>query len=247
MSSKNGLRKLYDRLTPEERFKLDVEAMARGDAEESRRLVESCPRRGYTMTDLRFSGRWDGALQIAMGTLMDLGHNITKLRMIDALRVALPYCRTLAQNDAAGAYFEGHEAGSRYAWSKAGMEGESPGYEANEEQAEDNADPQMEEDLDEIEAGVNVSASLIPGLLERLERQLATEALAVWEAFSGFCAEEMELSAEKLLQATFTPALEDVSWFKEVCERFELEVEPSAVEEYRHAMSAHWQHLLERG
>src|SRR5215213_9144786 len=34
---KNGLRRHYDRLTPEERFRLDVSAMARGDAAESGR------------------------------------------------------------------------------------------------------------------------------------------------------------------------------------------------------------------
>jgi hypothetical protein len=37
---RKGLDKLYDRLTPEERFRLDVEATARGDEEESRRLTE---------------------------------------------------------------------------------------------------------------------------------------------------------------------------------------------------------------
>jgi hypothetical protein len=42
VSSKNGLGKLYDRLTPEERFKLDVEATARGDEAESKRLVDTC-------------------------------------------------------------------------------------------------------------------------------------------------------------------------------------------------------------
>lgn len=46
-AKKGGLGKLYERLTPEERFALDVEAMARGDAEESRRLVDTCPRRTY--------------------------------------------------------------------------------------------------------------------------------------------------------------------------------------------------------
>src|SRR5918994_1492113 len=35
-------RTLYDRFTPEERFRLDVEAYARGDEQESRRLRESC-------------------------------------------------------------------------------------------------------------------------------------------------------------------------------------------------------------
>ena len=101
----NGLGKLYDRLTPEERFKLDVEAMARGDAEESRLLVESCPRRSYTMTDIGFSRRWDGALQISMGALLDRQQNTASLRMIDAFRVVLPYALTLAQNDSAEAYF----------------------------------------------------------------------------------------------------------------------------------------------
>ena len=43
MSNKNALGKLYDRLTPEERFRLDVLAMARGDKEESEHLTSTCP------------------------------------------------------------------------------------------------------------------------------------------------------------------------------------------------------------
>jgi hypothetical protein len=221
--------------------------MARGDTEESERLTSTCPRRTYTMTDLGFSGRWDGALQITIASLLDLRQYTCKLRMIDAFRVALPYSATLAQNDAAGAYFEGHEAGSCYAWSKAGMSGDPPGYEANEEEAETNADLQIEEDLDRIEARVDESASLIPRLMNRLERELATEALAVWEAFSGFCEEEMELPAEKLLQATFSPMLEEVRWFGELAQKLELEADQANVEEYRETMSAHWERLLERG
>jgi hypothetical protein len=38
MSSKKGLGGLYVRLTPEERFRLDVLALARGDEEESELL-----------------------------------------------------------------------------------------------------------------------------------------------------------------------------------------------------------------
>jgi hypothetical protein len=83
--------------------------------------------------------------------------------------------------------------------------------------------------------------------MDRLERDLATGALAVWDAFSGFCEEEMGLSAEKLLQATFRPALEDVMWFKDLCERLELEADHAAVEECREALEAHWQRIVERG
>ncbi len=36
--SKNGLKRHYDKLTPAERFRLDVLAMARGDKQESERL-----------------------------------------------------------------------------------------------------------------------------------------------------------------------------------------------------------------
>ena len=48
---KNGLGKLYDRLTPEERFRLVVEAEVRGDEGESRRLVQSAPRYTYEEAD----------------------------------------------------------------------------------------------------------------------------------------------------------------------------------------------------
>ena len=55
--SRNGLHRHYDRLDADERFRLDVLAMARGDKQESERLVTSCPRFTYTMTDREFAGR----------------------------------------------------------------------------------------------------------------------------------------------------------------------------------------------
>ena len=57
----NGLGKLYDRLTPEERFRLGVLAMARGDLEESELLTRTCPRHNYIMNGLGFAGRWQAA------------------------------------------------------------------------------------------------------------------------------------------------------------------------------------------
>ncbi len=128
---RKGLDKLYNRLTPEERFRLDVLATARGDEEESRRLTEGCPRRSYTLNDIRFSWRWEAARDLTMAVLLDLNQQVSKLRMIDALRSVLPYSTTLAQNDAYLAYYDGRKAGSRYAWKKAGMKGEPLGWEEN--------------------------------------------------------------------------------------------------------------------
>jgi hypothetical protein len=65
---RNALGKLYDRLTPEERFRLDVLAMARGDAEESELLTNTCPKGDYVMNDWGFVGRWEAARELAMLT-----------------------------------------------------------------------------------------------------------------------------------------------------------------------------------
>jgi hypothetical protein len=242
----NGLGKLYDRLTSEERFRLDVLAMARGDTEESRRLVETCPRRDYTMTDVRFAGRWDGAIQLTMAALMDLRPAIAKLRMIEAWRL-MPYLLHVWGLDTEQAYFDGHSTESRHAWSKAGKGGEPPGWEKDDEAAERNTDPAIEEDLEKWSGKMAEMDDLLAGKHERLEREIAGEALAVWEAFSSLCAEEMGSSVEKVLGATFKPALEDVAVLEEVCERLGVEPDQADVQECREALAAHWRRLLDRG
>ena len=45
MSSKKGLGRLYDRLTPEERFRLNVLALARGDTPATPHIGYGIPRR----------------------------------------------------------------------------------------------------------------------------------------------------------------------------------------------------------
>jgi len=80
MSSKKGLGRLYDRLTPEERFRLDVLAMARGDEEESERLTATCPRRDYTMYDWAFVGRWEAARDLSMLAYVDVVRRLDKIK-----------------------------------------------------------------------------------------------------------------------------------------------------------------------
>jgi len=93
MSGKKGLGRLYDRLTPEERFRLDVLALARGDEEESERLTATCPRRGYTMNDWGFVGRWEAARELGMLAYMDVARCLDKIKMIAAFRGLFPYLR----------------------------------------------------------------------------------------------------------------------------------------------------------
>jgi hypothetical protein len=237
---RKGLGKLYDRLTPEERFRLDVLATARGDEEESRRLAEGCPRRSYTMRDDRFSRRWNAARDLTMAVVLDLSQHLSKLRTINDLRSVLPYgTTTLARNDAYLAYSDGRKAGSRHAWKKAGMKGEPPGWEEDAELA-------MEEDLRAIEARVEVSANFIPELLGRLERKVAGEALPIWEAFVRFCEEEMRLEPEKVLGAICEPALENVRRLEDLAEGLDLEPEHETVEEYRVTLTNAWNGYVAR-
>jgi hypothetical protein len=97
---KNGLGKLYDRLTPEERFRLDVLAMARGDAEESEFLTRTCPRHTYTMNDVGFAGRWQAAKELTTLTYMDIAGKVEKLRLIEAFGVIVSAYSELLEREA---------------------------------------------------------------------------------------------------------------------------------------------------
>jgi hypothetical protein len=116
MSTKKGLGRLYDRLTPEERFRLDVLALARGDEEESERLTATCPRRGYTMNDWGFVGQWAAVRELAMCAYVDVVRRLNKINTIGAFRGLFPYLGTIWQDDVHLAYFDGHRAGSPHAW-----------------------------------------------------------------------------------------------------------------------------------
>src|SRR5215213_2568229 len=230
MSSKKGLGRLYDRLTPEERFRLDVLAMARGDEAESERLTATCPRRDYTMNDRGFVGRWEAARELALLTYVDVVRRLDKIKMIVAFRSLFPYLSTIWQDDVHEAYFDGHEAGCRHAWNSSGKAGEPPGWEADEEEAERNADPTIDEDLKKWTGEGRYDR--LEGKLEQMERELVREALTAWLGFAGFCAQEMGLQAEKLLEALAIPFAERVRDLKALSGRHEVEADVEGVEEY---------------
>jgi hypothetical protein len=242
MSTKKGLGRLYDRLTPEERFRLDVLAMARGDEEESEHLTATCPRRAYTMNDWGFVGRWEAARVLALLAYMDVVRRLDKIKMIGAFRSLFPYLSTISQNDAHLAYFEGHKAGSRHAWKRIGKTGEPPGWEADEEEAERNADPT----IDDLQKWTGEGRyARLEGKLEEMERGLVREALTAWLGFARFCEREMGLEAEELLEALAMPFAERVRELGELSGRQEVEPSVEDVEEYQIIMTEAWRRGLE--
>ena len=99
MSSKKGLGRLYDRLTPEERFRLNVLALARGDEEESERLTATSRRRDHTMNNWGFVGRWEVARELALLAYVDMVRRLDKIEMIGDFRGLFPYLSTISQDD----------------------------------------------------------------------------------------------------------------------------------------------------
>jgi hypothetical protein len=93
----------YDRLEPEERFRAALEAAAREDYDERGRLVDSCPRLTYEMSDVGFLDRVDASRDMALAVALDLGPRLAQLRLTAAVREALPHAVALGVDFSAAA------------------------------------------------------------------------------------------------------------------------------------------------
>lgn len=228
----NGHARYYDRLTPEERFRLDVLAMARGDTEESQLLTNTCPRRSYTMNERGFTGRWLGAMDVTLRAYLDLAGYLEKLKMVEVVRVMLPYPETFARDAALDAYIEGHRDGARHAWSEAGKRGEAPQW-------------PLEVDEEGVKSLVDPGASILPEIFDRLEWELATNALTLWAGFERFCGGSMGLEAEAILKVVLEEGVERVGDLKALAERLSIEPQTETVEEIAEGLAEAWG-LVER-
>jgi hypothetical protein len=249
----NGLGKLYDKLTPEERYRLDVLATAREEEDESELLNRTCQRETYTMNHRGFTGRWTGTFDITLRMYIAINNELSKLQMIDAFRELVPYSQTLSHNIAFDAYFSGHESGSRHAWGYAKMEGGPPQWPDDGpngelmEPEEDEQDPAIERDLEELGATVDKYGEFLPELLDRLERELATDALSLWEGFCAFCEESVGVPAESVVTVVLEPVADRIEHLKRRAERLELKAEAETVEEIKEGLAESWRVVEERG
>ena len=251
--SKKGLHRHYDRLTAEERFGLDVLAMARGDSRESERLVSSCPRYSYIMNEVGFVERWRSAIEITLRIYIPLGEQLAKLQMIDAFRVFVPYSQTLLSNLALEAYYRGHESGSRHAWAYAGKSGGPPAWPEDGPDGElmepegDEQDPAMEREADELEAVAEQYNKFFPEVLGELERRCVRQALSIWTGYAAFCEDDMGVGAEELAAVVLAPVVDRIREMKAQAERLGVEVDDGLVEEVREGLAEAWRAVEARG
>ncbi len=246
--TQSGHARYYDRLTPEERFRLDVLATARGDTEESELLARTCPRMTYTMNHRGFTGRWTGTYEITLRMYIAINNELSKLQMIDAFRELVPYSRTLSHDIAFDAYFMGHRSGSHHAWNAAGKTGRPPAWpEPGMEPEEDERDPAMERDMEELGATVEKYGEFLPELLEKLERELAKRALSLWEGFCRFCEECVGVPAEKVIAVVLEPVVDRIEELASRAEHLELEPDAKTVEQIREGLAQSWRVVEQRG
>jgi hypothetical protein len=230
--SKNGLKRHYDKLTPAERFRLDVLAMARGDKQESERLVSSCPKFSYTMTDNAFSGRWLGALDITLRSYLWVAGYLDRLKTLEAIREILPLQADYARERMRDAYLEGHRAGARQAWQGGGPAPEWPLGGIDEA---------------EVDRLAGLGASIMPEILNGLERREAANALTLWRGFAAFCEDLLGLDALKVLTVVLEPGVSRIGDLAATAERLGLEPDAEQVEEIREGLAEAWRWAEGRG
>lgn len=227
--SKNGLHRHYDRLTPEERFRLDVLAMARGDKRESERLVTSCPRATYTLNDKAFTGRWLGALDMTLRLYLEVAAHLERITVIGMTREVLPLQDGYARDRMRDAFVEGHKAGARQGWQAAKGEGPAPEW------------PLEGIDEAEVDRLAELGSSIMPEILDGLERLQAENALTVWRGFGAFSDETLGLNALKALRVVIEPGVSRIEALEDLAERLGIEPDAERVEEIRKGLAEAWQ------
>ncbi len=76
---------IYENLTAHERVIASIEALARGDEEEKKRLVKTCPKKTYTMSDGAYSDKMKALFDIAMAVECDMRGYALKFLLVQWL------------------------------------------------------------------------------------------------------------------------------------------------------------------
>ena len=241
---KDKLGKFYDRFDPDERFRLALEAAARGDEEEIERLRDTCPRVKYTAIDIAYSDRISGSLKITMMLCQLLTPSLTKLQTLAAFREVLSYTFDHGINTARLAYVRGHERGVSRTWKAAGKKGDPP-IRLRKEETQEKYNPVMEAELGDLHVITDHLREAIAGFLlnelEGQERRAASEALTIWEAFTTFCNEQLQLEPESLVQAWFEPMVPKIEELENLPEPPEVDVKE--LQEYEAAFKQAWREM----
>jgi hypothetical protein len=234
---KNGLGKLYDRLTPKERFKLVMEAEVRGDKKESGQLIQSAPRYTYEQADSAYTDLVKASKDLTWVVCLDLLPRLADMRMASAFAEILPLACGAFAEDARACYLRGRREGAERAWRAAGKDGDLPEEEPNGEGSG------AKEALGRLSVRMEWASEGFADLARKLELENAKGARALWEAFSNFCVEELGVEPKKLVKMWFEAALPEVEELEARTQ--EVAAEREEVEKNEAAIEEGWRKLVE--
>jgi hypothetical protein len=106
------LRKHYPALTADERFRLALAALARGDDDDLAVLRMTCPMKTYDATDEAFQGQWEGSARVV--------HHFRTCWLISLLRLREAEVALVRAQTALDYFSEGYTHGANAAWAEAG-------------------------------------------------------------------------------------------------------------------------------
>lgn len=219
---KKDLTKYYPKLTPRERVKLAIAAMARNDDEEIKLLTKTCPTENYVVTDPAYIDRVELTKDLSVAFSLELARLLAGIRMVDTLSIVFEHYRRREVDSAIGAYCSGLQRGADWAWEAAGKGKEYPWPEG----------VTQEKLVEEMEKKVESEADRSKQAFHEVRAALAGEVKALWEVFEAVCGEQFEIDPEILLKAWLPPA---EAWLEEIkrCLTGDTEVNSESKEETR--------------
>lgn len=216
---------MYDQFTPAERLSLVMEAMARDDWAEVKKLRYACPRKAYQIDDPAFEDRrvYIGVLACAISA--DLRVMLAKLRIFQSIEELTPYLTSPHAMAAEFCFLAGWRLGQ-------GLEPlQSPPMEVGDEEGDyidDDAyltmaregtgvsvftedvdedwqpTAKQKEELDAWDAPkqwVELANRRVAGFHRPVVRRLVGNALGLWAAWEAFCVDHVGVSGEVAMRA----------------------------------------------
>jgi hypothetical protein len=112
---------------------------------------------------------------------------------------------------------------------------------------EDERDPAMDRDVEELETIVEKYGGFLPEILDRAERSIVAQAFSIWSGYAAFCEQSAGVDAEKVAAVILEPAMDLIADMKARAERLGVEVDAEIVEEMRKTLAETWHVVEERG
>ncbi|MDI6816315.1 MAG: hypothetical protein QME41_03855 [Actinomycetota bacterium] len=217
---KDNLAKLYPGLTPDERFRLVLDAMARDDDKELLQLKDTCPRKDYTMLDAEFLDKLKATeiIVLILASFLEFA-----LSEVEKAKASFTNYFQLMES-----WMRGYVRGSNNAWAKAGKKDVLLDI--------DGREPTNEE-IREI--ALSACIEDIPEIVDQLLIESVVQLKSVYQGFEKFWGEAIKIKPEKFL-SLYNPVLANVVESAKDCINSKISADEAVVEDVYRVFCNRW-------